>query len=114
MAVDQPVLARHAVDAPKRPAPPAGHTELFRFLQKLISSEPALSARLIQLANSAAFKPADRGPWLADWAATSALAFMALGAVPGEDRRYDRSCPNPSQTKRQFPVAPACPPPASP
>ncbi len=98
MAVDRPVLARHAVDAPKRPVAPAGHAELFRFLQKLISdmdedsdlpgfpdvilrlhralgdanssvrdvvrlisSEPALSARLIQLANSAAFKPADRG-----------------------------------------------------
>ncbi|MEO7386958.1 MAG: HDOD domain-containing protein [Gammaproteobacteria bacterium] len=97
MPVDQPVLARHAASSPPPARDQGGNSELFRFLQKLItdmdedlelpgfpavvmrlhrtlgdsncavrdvvrlvSAEPTLSARLLHLANSAAFNPGER------------------------------------------------------
>lgn len=97
MAVDQPVLARHAPSSPAPAQAEGPNAGLFRFLQKLItdmyedlelpgfpdvvlrlhrtlgdsncsvrdivrlvSAEPTLSARLLHLANSAAFNPGER------------------------------------------------------
>lgn len=97
MPVDQPVLARHAAASPPPAKAADGNSDLFRFLQKLItdmyedlelpgfpdvvmrlhrtlgdsncsvrdvvrlvSAEPTLSARLLHLANSAAFNPGER------------------------------------------------------